>query len=316
VTRPPPATRSLATLFLLVLLPLAVACGTGNGGRLRVGSEDGRADAGGGGGLLPGVPDGGALDASDTELRVRIRDPQALSIELVTLRCAGDCAEVIAAASGGNPPYVFAWDDGSADPQHQVCAEQDSTFAVTVTDTAVTDGEFTYEAQRANAELRAQVLACADAGAPAACTGADVEPPPPGHYVGTMECPAATSSGGASGATGTVMIDIAPDGTGSVYFQWSLVVIGAQGTFTEADCLDGDFHAAWSGVWGVPGAADPNQPDKPPPVLPTSTITGTFTAREGATAGEINGEFHWDAEPFLDRPASICHGTFTAQLQP
>jgi hypothetical protein len=107
---------------------------------------------------------GVAPEAQGNALKARVEDVHGLSIELVTLHCAGDCADVKAVASGGNPDYHFAWSDGVRTADRQICATQDATFSVTVKDTPIDAGEFSYAGQSARAQVTAQVLSCSDTG--------------------------------------------------------------------------------------------------------------------------------------------------------
>jgi hypothetical protein len=81
------------------------------------------------------------------------------------------CAVVEAVATGGNEPYSFSWDDGSTNPQRQVCPTSTTDFHVKVTDTGTT-GEIPRPAETAQASLTADVLACPDGGAMDAGPGA------------------------------------------------------------------------------------------------------------------------------------------------
>jgi hypothetical protein len=154
-------------LVLGVSYCLLFACG-GDGSRgLRVGMGSPGAGASGG---AAGVdnPSGsggsaGGIDSSDNALAVEIQH-EALAVELVTLRCAGECAEVEAVASGGHEPYTFAWDDGPTATVRMLCPEETTTFGVAVTDTAVEAEEHEYEARTARAEVTAEVLRCPEDG--------------------------------------------------------------------------------------------------------------------------------------------------------
>lgn len=150
---------ALASAWLL-------ACsGDGARGGLRVGMagpDGGVAGAGGFGNSATGGTNG-SLPSSDNALEVEIQH-DTLAVELITLRCAGDCAEVEAVASGGHEPYTFAWDDGPAGATRMLCPEQTRSFGVEVTDTAIEADELGYEAQTARAEVTAEVLRCAEDG--------------------------------------------------------------------------------------------------------------------------------------------------------
>jgi hypothetical protein len=134
---------------------LLAACGSdgGNGYSLDVGSDDG------GSGLFQGGEGGGP-----TPLAAHIEENQ-LTVSFITVGCAGSCADVVAVASGGNPPYSFAWENGSTNPARHVCPTSTTSYAVAVADTSVaTTGELAQPAQTARASLTANVLSCPDGG--------------------------------------------------------------------------------------------------------------------------------------------------------
>jgi hypothetical protein len=140
---------------------LAVACG-GNGGAPCDGNGTATycipvGDDGYDGSFTGGDASTGTLDAHI--------DQNGIQVTFVTLDCAGECATVEAVATGGNPPYAFAWSDGSTTATRSVCPTSNTSYQVTVTDTGTT-GEFTHPPQTAKVSLAAQVLACPDAGAP------------------------------------------------------------------------------------------------------------------------------------------------------
>jgi hypothetical protein len=131
---------------------LATGCGTGpHDDSLVVGSDDGS------GGAFSGV------DASVSGLDAYIEEGH-VKVTIVTLSCPGDCATVQAVGTGGNPPYTFAWDDGSTNATRQVCPTSNATYRVTVTDTG-TSGEIARPPETAAASLAASLLTCPDAGA-------------------------------------------------------------------------------------------------------------------------------------------------------
>lgn len=84
-------------------------------------------------------------------------------VTFVTLSCAGECAAVQAVASGGHPPYTYAWDDGTTSASRQVCPTASTSYGVQVTDTGST-GEFARPAETVHVPLTADVLACPDGG--------------------------------------------------------------------------------------------------------------------------------------------------------
>jgi hypothetical protein len=129
-----------------------------DGGRNPAGST---AEFAGNGGL---VPPGGPEES----LRVHVENPAGLTLEIVTLQCAGDCADLQAVARGGNEPYAFEWEDGSTSAARRVCLAAPATLSVRASDTAIDSAEFHHSAQTATANVAAQVRACADAGVPLA----------------------------------------------------------------------------------------------------------------------------------------------------
>ena len=108
---------------------------------------------------------------SDNALGVRVQDVRDMTIDVITLSCAGDCADIEAVAHGGNPPYAVAWEDGSTDPKRHVCLDESATLRVSATDTAISDDEFSYDARTVTADVSATVLDCSDAGVPVDATG-------------------------------------------------------------------------------------------------------------------------------------------------
>jgi hypothetical protein len=143
--------------ILSLLASAAVACGGGKGGdSLYVGSDDG---------------DDAAFVATDANaasaepLDAHFQEHQ-VTVTFVTLHCAGDCADVQAIASGGNPPYSYAWDDGPAGAARHLCPASNTTYRVKVTD-AGRSGEFPQPPSTVSVPLPAYVLACTDGGPPA-----------------------------------------------------------------------------------------------------------------------------------------------------
>jgi hypothetical protein len=111
---------------------------------------------------------GNAVGNHDDALTVDVQDIRKMTIEIVTLQCAGDCADVEAVAHGGNPPYAFAWEDGSTSATRHVCLDASATLRVAATDTAIDSEEFDYDAHTVYADVTATVLDCSqpDAGVP------------------------------------------------------------------------------------------------------------------------------------------------------
>jgi hypothetical protein len=145
----------------LLVSTLNLGCGNrGSSDSLSVGSDD--ID---GGSFAEGdATASSALDASIEENHV--------TVTIVTLSCAGDCADVQVVATGGHPPYTFAWDDGSTTASRHVCPTSDASYHVKVSDTATT-GEFPRAAQSVQVPLTADVLACPDGGSAEAGRGGD-----------------------------------------------------------------------------------------------------------------------------------------------
>jgi hypothetical protein len=138
----------------LLLAAAAAGCGSsgGNGYSLDVGADDG--------GTSPGFGLGG--DAAVSDLQAHI-EQNHMTVTFVTVSCAGPCADVVAVAAGGQPPYAFRWEDGSTSASRHVCPSASTRYAVTVTDTGTT-GELAQGAQSVQVPLAADVLACPDGG--------------------------------------------------------------------------------------------------------------------------------------------------------
>jgi hypothetical protein len=106
---------------------------------------------------------------------VHVENDRKLAIDVITLGCSGDCADIEAVASGGNPPYTYAWEDGSTSATRRVCLAAAGTLSVGATDSAIDSAEFRYTAHTATTNVAAQVRACADAGVPVADAAATPE---------------------------------------------------------------------------------------------------------------------------------------------
>lgn len=174
---PPIALGSLVTLLSLS------ACSASP--EVSIGIEPDGSIAGSGG--LSGFGGAAGFGGGDHALSARVTEPPSeMAIEVVTISCAGECKQVLAVADGGNDPYTFEWNDGVGTAAREICADDDTTFSVTVTDTGYVDDEFAYQAQMASASIVANVLTCTDAGTSdggeAAC-GAGFKP---GVYEGSF----------------------------------------------------------------------------------------------------------------------------------
>lgn len=177
--------RHVQTSFAIALMAVQ-ACGGSDGSRLRVGAEgpeagtaatSGVGGASGAAGIGRDNPaDGGVVTGSASPLRVHVEDLGEMTIEVVTVACAGDCADVRAVASGGNPPYEYAWEDGSTSALRRVCLDASATLSVSATDTAIDSEEFSYGARTASTELTARVLGCEEPPDAGTCDDPDVTP--------------------------------------------------------------------------------------------------------------------------------------------
>ncbi len=156
-------------LFGILCVVLLCACGGADteGSARRssdsaypVAGSTGAGIAGAGGSTFNGEAGDGTVGTRDDALRVQVQDTGGLQIEIITLQCAGSCADIEAVAHGGNPPYAFRWEDGSTATNRRVCLDASETIAVSVTDTAIPSDEFRYDAQTATAEVDATVIDC------------------------------------------------------------------------------------------------------------------------------------------------------------
>jgi hypothetical protein len=310
--------------FLGIVVATLAGCGTvGQGDALDVGSSE----AGSPGFTSGDAAAGGAFDAAILHDQV--------AVSLVTLACSGDCATVLAVATGGHPPYSFAWDDGSTNAQRQVCPTSTTDYHVTVTDTGST-GDFYQPPQSVTLPLAASVLACPDSGAAtdldAACASSGGAPPAAGHYAGTVSCgpgsmwnsygaPGGPADGGPTivGADagemtlGTISLDLTVDSStgqpsGTWYFAWSLAVIAGAGD------LQGSYGCGGSQIddtftnssWGLPNGSMG--------VVATGTLAGGVTAaRMAAVPGAIGGSFTYTST-VAGGGGDVCIGSYTATL--
>jgi hypothetical protein len=136
--------------WVLAASLLAVGCGSNGTGDVtgEVGSyQPGPAFAGADGGPA-------TLDAQVEQ--------NGVGVQVVVVQCSGGCADIEAVATGGNPPYTFAWSDGPTTAARHVCPAANASYQVQVTDTAST-GELPHSAQTAVARATANVLQCPDA---------------------------------------------------------------------------------------------------------------------------------------------------------
>ncbi len=171
-----------------LLLPLALAlvvAGCGSSKALDVGGDDG----GGAGSSFDNNGDAEVPDALTAQI-----EQNHIVVTFVTLSCSNACATVEAVASGGNPPYRFAWDDGSTSATLTACPTSTKSYGVTVSDTGMT-GELARPPETARASLTAKVIACPDGGTPDDASG----PSAPPVYWATWNAPVTGSPGSAQG---------------------------------------------------------------------------------------------------------------------
>jgi hypothetical protein len=176
--------RSRGAYFGLAAFFLGCSAGGGSSGSLVVG-KDGSGGFSGGppgtGGELVVTKDGGYA----TPLSAHVENAKGVTVTFVTLTCSDACAEVRAVASGGFAPYQYRWEDGSTNPERNVCPTSTTDYQVTVTDAGTTSAEFMRASQTVTAPLTANVIHCpVDAGPPppvdAGCTvGAAADLPEP-----------------------------------------------------------------------------------------------------------------------------------------
>jgi hypothetical protein len=269
-----------------------------------------------GGGSLLGTA--GTTSVTDNALTVHVEDIKAVRIELLTLACAGGCADIEAVASGGNAPYTFAWEDSSTSARRHVCLDADATLEVRTTDTAISTAEFGYAAHTAYASVAASVLDCPDGGTCDLGTGTAT--PKSGHYVGDLICGAGSYSilngmhvDDASAGLGSITLDLAIDpGTAQQSGTVSTLAVGVLATFAKLDGkLDcGTFRGTLvDGHWGLPGAT-------PETLISTGDFRGDLTV--SAVPGKpdtITGVFPSKAYTGTSENG-LCAGTFTAMLMP
>jgi len=131
----------------------------------------------GSGGSLIGAGSSGGSRSSTYDVDIT---SGGVSVQIVTMKCAGECADVEAVATGGHEPYTYLWEDGSTAATRHLCPGASTSFSVTATDTGDSSQEFERKPQVATATVTAQVLGCtsSDAGVP--------PPPPPPPPTGEL----------------------------------------------------------------------------------------------------------------------------------
>jgi hypothetical protein len=130
---------------------LAVGCGAGASGPPLASPN---LDGGSG-------PDGDFLGSDATDDR-----DMPLQVAIEATGCQAGCQALVAAATGGIPPYQYQWSDGATTASRLACSAPDGgVWSVTVTDTP-TSGEFATPAQVLAATLPDMPLACSLDAAP------------------------------------------------------------------------------------------------------------------------------------------------------
>jgi hypothetical protein len=102
---------------------------------------------------------GGSAPAPDA----RAESPLAVEFRIgnvvvseANIRCPETCVRIDVAATGGNPPYRLVWPDGSNALRRTLCPTENTTYLVSVTDTATPQRA----TQQAAQTLNVQVAGC------------------------------------------------------------------------------------------------------------------------------------------------------------
>ncbi|MFT3921862.1 MAG: hypothetical protein QM778_04950 [Myxococcales bacterium] len=217
------------TALPLMLVALLFACSGQNTDSNR-GPERGQPDDGGDDERADDPGDQGAGD--DKALRVRVQDQDKMTIEVITLACTGDCADIEAVAKGGNAPYTFLWEDGSTSAKRHVCLDASAKLSVSATDTAIEGIELGRPAETASTEVAAEVLRCGGPAAELCLSNPSFEGVP------GVNTSAGAVAPGTPGASAGVTFDAA---------AW-------QECSFSPDIWD--EHQSWSGSQGAPAASD------------------------------------------------------------
>jgi hypothetical protein len=241
--------------------------------------------------------------------------------------CRGGCAWLAASATGGVPPYTYAWTEGLAPSAvARVCPATTTTYVVTATDGSGKKGELPTGGAVASTGVTVSVADCADASAVACDGGTPVVTA--GWYAGTFYCPPEGDGGivslpGPDGGlvTGNLWVDLATDPAtglphGTLYGQWVVLgVITFQANLeASVDCNGGEFVSPWvNGVWGIPSLSPPPDGGPPVTVMPAGAVTGDFVIGQ-VSAAAIAGRIDWG--PTVADAGSGCHGTWGATRQP
>ena len=156
------------SILCLSALALALGCSAAGTSDQSVGTEasggnggaSGRGGSGTGGIAGVGVPDAGRDSSFGVDITVN-----DLVVEVHTLSCDGECANIEALVRGGNPPFEYQWNQTTlmgAGP-HRVCPSSGTDYAVTVIDTSVRSGEILVrDSLSATGDVRIDVRSCPD----------------------------------------------------------------------------------------------------------------------------------------------------------
>lgn len=170
------------------LLVLALGCSAHHGRDDLVVGRDPQA---GSGAAQAGAPDrnsSASASGGRRALIAAIQNREGVTLDVVTVGCAGSCYEVVAVARGGYPPYSYQWEDGSSEAARTLCPAATGVFSVVAQDRGYSSEEFRREPETVEAKVTAEVLACPDAGpldagippvADASTPDAGSEPTPP-----------------------------------------------------------------------------------------------------------------------------------------
>jgi hypothetical protein len=146
-------------LLLLACAALLACSATGSGGPLTVGRDNtggsSSSTEGSGGSLVfPSEP------RTSEPLSAHIERPKGVTVDIITLSCSDQCADVEAVAKGGHAPYSFSWEDGSTSPFRRVCPSANTSYTVSVRDSGWDSREFRRDPETVTVPLTANVLDC------------------------------------------------------------------------------------------------------------------------------------------------------------
>lgn len=122
-------------------------------------------DGSGGSASVPSGNSGGAIilpgdAAKSNPFSAHIESPPGVTVEIITLSCSNECADVVAVAKGGFAPYSFRWEDGSVNAARRVCPTSATIYRVSVTDTGRSSGEHRRDPETVSVPLTVTMLTC------------------------------------------------------------------------------------------------------------------------------------------------------------